>query len=636
MKQSFKAAEGVQIRKKYRIAAVLLSTEGAQEWPLYFTIVRKMRPKKKTVQELTQEALLKEYAPAGILVDHRGNIRYVHGQTGFCLKPSQAYAGVSNILKIVQKKLRRDLNATLYQAVTNRSVANSPLISITYHDETLEIRIRVIPLLKTADLRQDDDFYLIIFEQLSQQHQAVQMGPSIEDPLAVASVKQELNQIHDEILSKRDEMSDVDTQLENSRQELDQSRKKLHSVKANISDSETELQTLIQKIQESREDLEVLGNELAAVKNEIEINQPVEKNISAERLPIQEELDAVKNDLFMVNQMLDEKKNIMENIITEELSPVYEPTRFDHEKITFEQEIEPTSDSSNLSETADVVNKNVDTENSSYRFMPDLFAMNNATPEFHNEEECLFSDTESKLISPEALSPNSHSEASPVAALTERTELVFEDPGAFQAAANHGYRHDSEIKSVLIPEGVEIIKRSMFYKCSKLETVTFPSTLKVIEDFVFYGCDALKNINLDHCTVLEVIGTSAFEGCCSLTQLVIPDAVIEIEEAAFLGCQSLNSITFLENSQLETLGSHAFKDCAKINQMILPDLIKHIGISCFYGCHNLTEIHLPDKLETVGEYAFFGCTTLKKIGFSNKKILKQPGFLVGFPEGVML
>ena len=70
--------------------------------------------------------------------------------------------------------------------------------------------------------------------------------------------------------------------------------------------------------------------------------------------------------------------------------------------------------------------------------------------------------------------------------------------------------------------------------------------------------------------------------------------------------------------------------------MILPNQLKHIGISCFYGCDNLNVIHLPDELETLGEYAFYGCNALEKIDFFNQKILKQPGFSVGFPDGVKL
>lgn len=137
------------------------------------------------------------------------------------------------------------------------------------------------------------------------------------------------------------------------------------------------------------------------------------------------------------------------------------------------------------------------------------------------------------------------------------TELLFSDVSAFQAAASHGYRHDQEIKTVIIPEGVEVIKRSMFYKCSQLTTIKL-GTLKAIEDFAFYGCEALKKMNPDRCKVLEVIGTSAFEGCLALTDLVIPDAVIEIEEAAFLGCRAIEMVEFSDNSQSGKFGKSCF------------------------------------------------------------------------------
>ncbi|WP_373484062.1 leucine-rich repeat protein [Acetobacterium sp.] len=628
-----KTATGNQTKKKYRIADRFLPTSGALEWPLFFTIVRRVLPKPKTVKELTEEGLLSVYAPVGVLVDQLGNIRYVHGHTGLFLEPAQGYTGVNNVLKMARKKLRRDLNTTLYHAVTSRSAVNSPIVSIKRNGETMGLMIRVIPLLKQASLGQVEDFYLLIFEPQPGQKEAPAMDVNRSKTPEPLPVSPELIALNQEINSKTAELSSINTELENTRMELEISRNKLHAVKATINGSETELQVLVEKIQDSKDELEIIGEELLVAKNELEANLAGSETITLDRLPIREELDNIKNDLLIANQALEEKREMLEELDSIDKTPSSERSIFDQNEVLELDTAKPIDE-----ETTFEINEAVAEEPESWDYQQeqDPFSADLPASVVNENEIGYFSKTEPKPYAPQSRVLSFGNEPDPVDLIVDKTELLFKDAAAFQAAASHGYRHDNEIKAVYIPEGVEVIKRSMFYKCTQLETATFPSTLKAIEDFAFYGCEALKTIDLDKCKVLEIIGTSAFEGCKSMTGLVIPEAVINIEEAAFLGCQELEAVEFYGNSQLEVLGSHVFKDCVQIKKIILPDQLKHIGISCFYGCQNLIEIHLPKELETVGEYAFFGCNALEEIGFSNKKILKQPGFSVGFPEGVKL
>ena len=628
-----KTVAGDLIQKKYRIADRFLTPSGALEWPLFFTIVRRVQAQRKTVQELTEEALLSVYAPVGVLVDQLGNIRYVHGHTGLFLEPAQGYAGVNNVLKMARKKLRRDLNTSLYQAVTTRSAVASPLIFVKRNGESMALMIRVIPLLKQGSRGQDEDFYLIIFEQQPDQKEAPVTDVNPRETSEPLPVSQELIGLSQEMEAKTAELASINTELDHTRRELELSRNKLHAVKAAICGSETELQSLGEKIRNSKDELEILSDELQAAVNGREVGQAELETITLDRLPIREELDTIKNDLRIANQALEEKKDLLQKLDTADKVPSEGGLIFDQDAV-----FEPETANPNPVETALDFHETVVAAPESWDYQPDQDSFQVDLPDAAANEKAMgfFSKHEPKPFFPKSPGLSLGNEPELVDTMVVKKELFFKDALEFIAATSHGYRHDNEIISVIIPEGVEVIKRSMFYKCTQLESVTFPSTLKAIEDFAFYGCDALKTIDLNHCKVLEIIGTSAFEGCQAMTKLLIPDAVIEIEEAAFLGCQGIESVEFYGNSQLEILGSHVFKDCVQLKSMILPDQLKHIGISCFYGCQNLAEIHLPRELETVGEYAFFGCNALEKIEFTNKKILKQPGFSVGFPEGIKL
>lgn len=612
------------VKKKYRIRDRHLSSTGELGWPLYLAIERLVCLKKKSFQTLTEEALLKRYAPVAVLVDHAGNLLYIHGQTGLYLEPAQGYTGFNNVLRMAKRKLRRDLNITLRKAVTKQELVESSELPVKKNGETLWVKLTVIPLLKKALIDQEEDLYVIVFNQKNKYVEPQTMMTSQKEAEQETQITQEIDQLHLSLTSKEIELAQINSELENAKADLEISRNKLHSVKENIYLSETELQTVTKKIAASKDQLQVLNKELIEAKNELEDMLLIPEKMTEELTPISQELEIIKNELSLANQELNTKKEELEK-----LNPHFE-MQLD-EMPSLSQDVISETESSPLDQGS--VN---DAENNDQNFDNEPFSIDLDTATINDKGMGFFSKNEPKsfYIPPRGLTFGQGSE--PIASTENKNVLTFKDVLEFQTAADHGFRHDNEIKSVIIPEGVEVIKRSMFYKCTQLEAVSFPSTLKIVEDFAFYGCEKLTTIALEPCRFLETIGTSAFEGCTAVTELVIPDSVIGIEEASFLGCKGLETIKFQDDSQLEILGSHAFKDCSRLTEIILPDQLKHIGISCFYGCQSLSKIHLPRELQTVGEYAFWGCNALSEIEIVNKKILKQKGFSVGFPEGIKL
>lgn len=71
----------------------------------------------------------------------------------------------------------------------------------------------------------------------------------------------------------------------------------------------------------------------------------------------------------------------------------------------------------------------------------------------------------------------------------------------------------SRIRSISIPEGVEVIERMAFCRCSNLECVSIPDSITCI-------C------------------YNAFSGCTSLSSVFIPDSVIDIDATAFRDCEN--------------------------------------------------------------------------------------------------
>ena len=135
----------------------------------------------------------------------------------------------------------------------------------------------------------------------------------------------------------------------------------------------------------------------------------------------------------------------------------------------------------------------------------------------------------------------------------------------------------SDIKTVIIEEGVTNIGRDVFYDCTPvlmsaptsypfLTSVTVPSSVKSIGGCAFYYCTSLTDLILSE--GVTTIGYGAFRYCYSLTKLTFPNSVTSIESDAFQNCP---------------LGSVA-----------IPSGITNIGTGAFSGCHLLTAINVDE------------------------------------------
>ena len=103
------------------------------------------------------------------------------------------------------------------------------------------------------------------------------------------------------------------------------------------------------------------------------------------------------------------------------------------------------------------------------------------------------------------------------------------------------------ISGIVIPEGVEIIHHSAFYR-SKLASVSLPSTLKIIGSGAFS-----TSTDLTSCSLLpeglEYIGESAFEST-KLTSVTLPKSLRILGKMAFVCCDELVEINIPEGLEV--------------------------------------------------------------------------------------
>ena len=120
----------------------------------------------------------------------------------------------------------------------------------------------------------------------------------------------------------------------------------------------------------------------------------------------------------------------------------------------------------------------------------------------------------------------------------------------YNAADNLSPAHmNSDVKKVVIEDGVTSIGELAFYKCSSLTNITIPDSVTCIAYAAFHGCSSLSSITIPNS--VTSIGIYAFVVCSSLTSITIPDGVTSIGYGAFSDCSSLKTISLSCKSSLK-------------------------------------------------------------------------------------
>lgn len=160
----------------------------------------------------------------------------------------------------------------------------------------------------------------------------------------------------------------------------------------------------------------------------------------------------------------------------------------------------------------------------------------------------------------------------------------------------------SDITNVVIPNTIRKIQPQAFRE-SGLTSIDIPSSVKEIIGAVFCDCSQLKSVVL-HDGLLS-IGSSGFSNCTSLSSIIIPKSVQTISNYAFSKCTALSSVT-IDNASL-TIGKSAFSNCEQLSSFVMGNAVTSIGGWAFDGCSMLPSIDFSETLTQIGEYAFNKC-----------------------------
>ena len=231
---------------------------------------------------------------------------------------------------------------------------------------------------------------------------------------------------------------------------------------------------------------------------------------------------------------------------------------------------------------------------------------------------------------------------------------------------------DSNVKNVVIKDGVTVIGSSAFSNCKTITSISIPRTVSDIKMSAFYNCMALTDIyysgtkadwgttsvdwynemnsliystkvhcsdgdidyntqdnicglnltwSLDESGTLTISGTGAkrrydpdnqpwHEQTNNIHTVILEDGVTQISLYAFLRHTNLTNIIIPDS--VTFIDSYAFSECKKLESVHLPPNLTEI-CCIFDGCSNLTNIVIPEGVTVIDHAAFTDCINLKDI-----------------------
>ena len=193
--------------------------------------------------------------------------------------------------------------------------------------------------------------------------------------------------------------------------------------------------------------------------------------------------------------------------------------------------------------------------------------------------------------------------------------------------------NNSDVKKVIISNGIKSIGNYVFDSCKALTEVYFSDSVDVIGDGAFRFCSVLANITIPDS--VTKIGEKAFDGTAdsndnnnwrgglfyigdwaisakeTVTNVVIDDETKHIADSIFLARRSLKSVKISDSVKVIPYG--AFYNCDELTSVELGNNLEEIGDYAFDGCSKLTSVTIPNTVTRIGDFAFCYCDMLEGI-----------------------
>ena len=176
------------------------------------------------------------------------------------------------------------------------------------------------------------------------------------------------------------------------------------------------------------------------------------------------------------------------------------------------------------------------------------------------------------------------------------------------------------LNSITFPKTIQEIPFATFRDCTQLKTVILKEGLQVIDTSAFDNCRSLTKVQVP--STLGSIGICAFEDCVNLCDIDLSNAVSVIEHQAFKNCKALKELNL---GKVVDIGSNAFWESG-LTKVTVSKYLTHIEEDIFEDCPRVT----VDVKENAIAYKYFqklpNVDVVCKVHSNHSFVMKKASF----------
>jgi two-component system CheB/CheR fusion protein len=219
-----------------------------------------------SLQGAADELVLRQFGPAAVLVNERGDILYTNGRTGKYLEPAAGKANW-NLLAMAREGLRYGLSGALQKTLRRDRAVTVRGLTIGTDGPSEEVDVTVKPIREPEPLR---GTRLVVFRDvpLPPVARRGRKRAAARAPRA-SELERELRRLHDELRSTRDEMQTTQEELRSANEELQSANEELQSTNEELTTSKEEMQSMNEELQTVNAELHAKVDELSRASNDM-------------------------------------------------------------------------------------------------------------------------------------------------------------------------------------------------------------------------------------------------------------------------------------------------------------------------------------------------------------------------------
>ncbi|CAN1521184.1 PAS domain [Flavobacteriaceae bacterium] len=231
----------------------------------------------ENIQTLTDQILLKNFAPASVIVNDKGDILYITGRTGKYLEPVAGKANW-NIHVMAREGLRNELLGAFRKAMLNYDpvILRNIKIGTNGDSDFINVTIQRIDgpnLIKNLVMVVFTDVSVMMEqggEVLKKGRQNIQ-GRQKELEAELKQSNEDLQNSREEMQTSQEELKSINEELQSTNEELQSTNEELTTSKEEMQSLNEELQTVNAELQSKLSDFEQANNDMKNLLNSTEI-----------------------------------------------------------------------------------------------------------------------------------------------------------------------------------------------------------------------------------------------------------------------------------------------------------------------------------------------------------------------------